>query len=379
VECRPCPAGTVVVPGQGDCRPCGAGSAPSPDVTFCVPNCSVTVGGRDYDLQRLNRGISSTLPDECDGHEGPAVKGCDADYEYSLQLCAGEGQPKNYNCYSWDDDPEFKHAFACQSNYRRASSWVVGANRSVTHNPATGSLSIVYDEGKFCASAGARRRTVVAMTCDLKADLDEPELLYRGEDPACTYNFEFSGLQACPLCTLATVDVERTACENGTRRVRHHRRENCSLVHLPPRTESCPLCDSAVIELCDAQYRRLRRTVYTSNASCWTPGNGTDTLLGRCAQVNVDEANAFTIALAALVGFLLLLLVAVSVVSLRNRRLTHAYQQLSQRPGAGGDVELLATDEIFGDDLDDHEPTAAAHRSHRRALAAGRDADDSPH
>lgn len=34
-----------------------------------------------------------------------------------------------------DDDPEFKHAFACQSNYRRASSWVVGANRSVTHNP----------------------------------------------------------------------------------------------------------------------------------------------------------------------------------------------------------------------------------------------------
>uniref|UniRef100_A0A7S1HZV7 Uncharacterized protein n=1 Tax=Eutreptiella gymnastica TaxID=73025 RepID=A0A7S1HZV7_9EUGL len=149
------------------------------------------------------------------------------------------------------------------------------------------------------------------------------------------------------------------------------RLEDCYDIDVPSQEEACPMCDFLSYEICDEQFRRWHRTVYQSNSSCWTPtgASKTDVVIGRCAQINVDEANMFTIGGLAMFAVSLLLFCCTAIICCKHRRLQHDYITMFRNrnremnaynvPFADQDQEP----DVFGDDLDEDFNIAATARN----------------
>jgi len=92
-------------------------------------------------------------------------------------------------------------------------------NVSLAENPTRSGLVMTFTEGSYGCPSGSRpafpRSTTITFLCNPLAGKGFPVAVEPVEEPHCRYNFMWSSLYACPLCTLDDYEVVLGPCVAG--------------------------------------------------------------------------------------------------------------------------------------------------------------------
>jgi len=230
-ECSPCPAGTYSEEGSSTCSICPEGTY-SKDIAVasckaCGPNTRSQPDRLDCDEMGCTYSpraavvynLSALQSDEM---YGPIwdVKG----HAFYLNPC--QKQHSNRSCFDVYGKPIQTHA--CQAiplGYSMDLGHVVGyypfrdaAMATDPSDPSRSGLVVQYTDGTpGCKADGVEipRSTKITFICDPFAGIGYPETVEPVEVLPCQYQFKWTSLYACPICTLDDFQVVHGKCEDN--------------------------------------------------------------------------------------------------------------------------------------------------------------------
>jgi len=203
-----------------NCLPCGANTKSLPDRSDCDYNgCTFKAAeGIVYDLSPLQIEPGDDLYGPVSDQKG---------HFFYLNPCTRAHS--NRTCFNIDKQPIYSHA--CQQlpvtmGYSMDLGYIQGysnlTDTRLAEDPLRSGLVMSFTQGSYgCPKyfpsfqPPSPRSTNITFICNPLAGKGFPVAVEPVEEPSCRYNFMWSSLYACPLCTMNDYDVVLGQCLGG--------------------------------------------------------------------------------------------------------------------------------------------------------------------
>ena len=266
--CETCPGNSAsFLRGSSECIECGAGSHPSVDHSECETTCIFEASNETrFDLRPLH---SSSM-------YGPIVA---SPHSYFLSVC--ERVPVNATpCL--DENGDRVNTLLCQTDSARTGINIGDVLSFVPLPPPhhREGFNMTYSHGKKCAN-GVVRSATISFLCDPEAGRGYPGLPHGHalvEETPCVYEFVWSSVHACPVCSLADMTATFGECSAQTNKQtvsyawREHPKRCYGGLDLPPTQERS--CQPSTTSCRPGEYARAPNQCAPAEAGTFSVGNG---------------------------------------------------------------------------------------------------------
>ncbi len=236
--CPPCTRNTAsFVAGSRVCQECGRGTHPNADHSECDTDCLFEVDANTkFNAQPLHN---------ADIMYGPIIDS--NDHQYFLSVC--DRVPVN-STPCLDDNGDHVNSLLCQisSENKGVNIGDLLAFVPLPEPHHREGFNLTFSHGQLCGN-GVERSGVIQFLCDPEAGRGYPRVPHGHENVEtirCKYEFVWSSLYACPICSVLDYSEVKSPCVGGKQDVTYVWREQPKRcvggVGLPPnRKQDCEL------------------------------------------------------------------------------------------------------------------------------------------